>query len=81
MSISASKGSLVDVGFSDTNLVVAGPQVNLGEVACTLQAVHQVFDERERVPILDCDFVQGTIVDAESQSLVLLVYKKYRSTV
>ena len=66
MTISGPEGSLVDVSFRNTNLMIARLQINLGEEACTMQAVHQVFDEREGVPVLDRDLVQDPIVDAES---------------
>src|SRR6185295_8936019 len=46
-----------------------------------MQAIHQVLDEGERVPILDCDLVQGPIIKAESKCSIFLVYEQGWSTI
>ncbi len=59
----------------DSNLVVPGAQVNLGKDGAALNSVKQFFNSGQRVPVLDCDFVQGSVIYAEPHAAILLFTK------
>ena len=56
------------------DLVVAILQMNLTEVFIPCDLIKEVIDLGNRVPISDCDFIQGPIINAESLGLVFLLH-------
>ena len=55
--------------------MVTPSKVNFAEVFGSLKPVEEFFNMRQRVAILDSDFVQGPIVDAHAQGSLLLLEK------
>ena len=76
MSLSGSEGCLRDIFWGYTNLMIARPQIDLGENLGALEMVHQVIDEGEEVPISDRDLVRCAIVDAEPLGSILFLDKQ-----
>ena len=73
---------LGDVLLLDANLVVAGTKVDLGEVPRTVETIQEVVNARDRVPVLDGDLVEGTVVHTQAEGSILLLHKEdWRSTV
>ena len=64
----------------DANLMVAAAQVDLAEVARTLQPIEQLVDARQRVAVLDGDVVQRAVVDAHAHGAILLLHEQDRRT-
>jgi hypothetical protein len=60
---------------------VVGPsEVDLGEELGLAQTIQQFADERERVLVLHCDAIEGSVVDAQAEGTVLLLDEKDGST-
>src|ERR1700761_927649 len=57
------------------DVVVAVPEVDLGEVFSASQAVKKVVDARKRIPVFTSDVVQSTVVDAKAESSIFLFGK------
>ena len=51
------KRSLRNVFWSDLELKISSPQVNLGEDTCTIHLIKQILNPREEIFVLDSDFV------------------------
>lgn len=79
VSISSAEGSLPLVTLFDADEVVSTAKVELGEDFCVLQAVEGLGNEREGVSVLDGDFVEAAIVDAEAEGAVLFLDEEDRS--
>src|SRR5882672_525203 len=60
----------------DTNIVVAGPQVELSVDLGTAELVKEIGDKRDRVPILPGELVEVPEVDTEPQGTVFLLCKQ-----
>jgi hypothetical protein len=56
--------------------VISWPEVYLGEIFGSLQLVEEVVDPRERVLILDCNFIQGPVIDTHSHTPILFGNEK-----
>ena len=65
------------VTLLDPDVVETPPDVELGEVASVPEFVHQVRDERKRVPILDRHVVELPIVLNQAERSVLLLDKEH----
>jgi hypothetical protein len=65
----------------DTDLPVAGFEVNLGEHGCALESVKKSFNTWDGVPILDCLFVEGAKVDTEAECAPVLANKEDRRAI
>ncbi len=79
--ISGPEGCLGDVLVLDSNLVVPGAQVNLGKDCAALDSVKQFFNSGQRVPVLDCDFVQGPVIHTEPHAAILLLHEEHRGSI
>ena len=67
------EGGLPLVSFLDPHVVVSPPNVQLGEVPGSTQLVHQLLDERQRVPVFDSEVIQLAIVLDRSQRPICLL--------
>src|SRR5882672_11155872 len=67
--ISGVKCCLPLMASSDTNIVVASPQVELGVDLGTAELVKEICDKQDRVPILPGELVEVPKVDTESEVL------------
>jgi len=72
------EGCLGDVIRMHAHLVVPAAKVDLGEEAGTLQLIQELIDHRDRVLVLDGGVVEGSVVDAETPSVVVLADQKHR---
>jgi hypothetical protein len=61
-----------DVLWMHQHLVVAAPKVELGEVACPLELVKKLVDDRDRKLVLHGLGVEVTVVDVESSCMIFL---------
>ena len=57
------------------DLVVARLQINLTEVFGPCELIKEVVDLGNRVPVSDCDFIQGSVINAEFLGLVFLLHQ------
>ena len=57
-----SKGSLADVNFLHTYLVVARVQIKFSEVLSTTQLIQEIINDRNGELILDGEIIEGTKV-------------------
>ena len=69
---------LVDILRPHPDLVVPGPQVQLGEETRAVELVEQLVHDRDGEGILDCERVQRPLVDAEPPRAVRLFDEEYR---
>ena len=75
MAVAGAKGGLRDVLGGNTNLVVPGAEVDLGEHLGTVQAVQELINAGQGVGVADGLLVQSTVVDAEAKAPILLLTK------
>ena len=80
MTIPSSERCLQNVTFFDSELMIARSEVYLKETIGTLKLVEQVINTGDGILILDCDFVQLTVVDAHSERTIFLSHEKNWST-
>ena len=71
--VSGSEGCLPLVASHDVDIVIAGAKVELGVDLCIAKLVKEVSDEGDQVPILACDFVEVSEVDAKPQSSIFFL--------
>ena len=50
-------------------------QINLAKELGSLELVKEVINSRDRVPILDCDFVKVSVIDIESPCPIFLLHQ------
>jgi hypothetical protein len=55
--------------------VVARLQINLTEVFGPHELIKEVIDSGNWVPVSDCDFIQGPVINAESPGSIFLLYQ------
>src|ERR1700761_2849704 len=60
---------------SHPDVVVAVPEVDLGEVFSASQAVRKVIDARKRILVFMSDVIQSMVVDAKAESSIFLFGK------
>ena len=72
VAVAGAEGCLLDVGILDSDLVVALAEVDFGEDGGPMQAIEHIVDAGEGVGIFDGDVVEGSVVDAEAETPVLL---------
>jgi hypothetical protein len=55
--------------------VVARLQINLTEVFGPRELIKEVVNLGNRVPVYDCDFIQGPVINVESPGSIFLLYQ------
>ena len=55
-------------------------QVNIIKVDCPLELIKQVVNQRERILVLNIDFIEVERINAYSKGTILLLHKQYQST-
>ena len=73
------EGSLPHIRGFNWYLVIPRLQVVLTEIFFPFELVQKVINPWDRVPILDSDLVQCSIVNTESPSPILLLYQHDRA--
>ena len=66
MPVPSAKGGHPFVPLADTDQVVCRSNVEFSIDFCSYEAIESLTDQWEWIAILDCDFVQASIVYAES---------------
>ena len=66
---------LRDICLPNPQLMVTSAKVYLGVDLRSSQLIKQVINPRQWVPILDCNPIQLSVVNAQSKGLVLLLCK------
>ena len=67
--------------LSYSDLMISRVEVDLREVTCSVHTVHELFDFRQWVPVLHCDFVQRPIVNAHAPFPIFFWYKEDGSAI
>lgn len=67
-----SESCLGNIFFTDSNLVIAQPKINLGNHFSTFELLEQVVYVGKWVLILDCLLIQRAVIDAQSFRVILL---------
>ena len=68
------------IAFSNTDIGIADPEIDFGEMLGSPEAVDKVVDMWNGVRVLDSDFIEGTVVDTEAKSAIWFLDKKNGST-
>jgi hypothetical protein len=55
--------------------VVARLQINLTGVFGPRELIKEVVDSGNRVPVSDCDFIQGPVINVESPGPIFLLHQ------
>jgi len=76
---SSSKGCFSLFSLRDSQEVVRFSHIQDSVVRSLEELIEGLFDERKRVTVLNSPFIQATIVDAETKSVILLFDEKDRS--
>ena len=66
---------LRDICLPNPQLMVTSAKVYLGVDLRSSQLIKQVINSRQWVPILDCNPIQLSVVNAQSKGLILLLCK------
>ena len=61
---------------SHLKLVISQPQVNLIKLDFPLELIKQVINTRERIHVLNSDFIELVIINAHLRGHILHLYKK-----
>ena len=75
MSIPFSEGCLMNVFILDSYLMVTKPQVNLGKYLLSFHLIKEVINPRKRVFIIQCDFVQLSVINTQPEYTIFLLHK------
>ena len=59
-------------------LIVPRLEVDLGKHLGMIQMIKQVFNLGEWILVLDCNFIEGAIINAQADGTVLLCHKQNR---
>jgi hypothetical protein len=57
------------------DLVVVKLQINLTEVFGPRELIKDIVDSGNQVPVSDCDFIQGLIINAKLSGSIFLLYQ------
>ena len=63
---------------SDFQLVVPRSEVDLGERIGPIELIKQIFNLGKWILVLDCNFIEGAVVNAQADGTVLLCHKQNR---
>ena len=74
--ITSAEGGLVDIVIMDLDLVVSGAEVDFAEDLGIVETVKQLIDSWQWVCILDCLFIEGTIINAHAKITFLFANKQ-----
>jgi hypothetical protein len=74
----SSKGSLRDVSFLHTYLVVTRMQINFSEVLSTTQLIQDIINDRNGKLVLHGEFIEGMKVRTHALSTLFLEYHDHR---
>ena len=80
MTIASFEGCFQNVTISDSELMITQSKVYLCEMANTLKLVKQAINLGDEILILDCDLVQLSIVNAQSERTIFLHYEQHWRT-
>ena len=78
--MSRSEGGLGDVIFSNFKLMIPRSQIYLREHHSPFQLVKQVINPRQGIFVLHGDLVQLSVVNAQSQTSILLLHEQHRGS-
>jgi hypothetical protein len=78
VTLMSSKGSLGDVSFLHTYLVVARMQIKFSEVLSTTQLIQEIINDRNGKLVLDGEFIEGMKVRTHVPSTFFLKYHDHR---
>ena len=78
MFITDFEDSFVYILFLNSNLIVTRIKINLYKVARVNQAIHEILNLRQWIPILNYCLIECTIINSESKRTILFVYKEYK---
>ncbi|KAK4729682.1 hypothetical protein R3W88_022670 [Solanum pinnatisectum] len=70
------KGYLRNVIIPYSKLMIARSEVYLRKTTSTLKLVEQSINPRDRIFVLDCDFVQLTIVNAHYERTIFFFHEQ-----
>ena len=76
--ISGYKCRLWNILGSDFQLVVPRSEVDLGEHLGPIELIKQIFNLGKWILVLDCNFIEGAVVNAQADGTVLLCHKQNR---
>ena len=72
------KGGFPLVSVFDMHIVVPPLHIKFGEYFCSLEFINEVGNERERIGILNCVFIEIAIVLAWLEPTIFLLHKEER---
>ena len=78
--ISCAEGGFPFVSGCDADQMIRVPEINLGIDTGLPRRIEEIGYQRKRIPILPSDFVESSIIDAESERTVFFLDEKYRSS-
>ena len=76
--VSSSERGLGNIFLLDLELVISGPQINLGEYFFPTELVEQIINPRKQIFVLDSDIIQLTVIHTHAETTIFLVHKDSR---
>ena len=73
--VSSGECGLRNILLLDFELVISGPQINLGEYFCPAELIKQIINSWEWIFVINSDIVQLTVIHTHSQTAILLVHE------
>lgn len=78
--VARAKDRLSFVVSSNSNSMIDISKIQLDENTDIAETIHKLVNTRKRITILDRDFVQFSVVHAQSQTVIRLSHKEYRDS-
>ena len=70
-----SSSGLRNIFLLDFELVISGPQINLGEYFCPTKLIKQIVNPWQWIFVLDGDIIHLTVIHTHPKTIILLVHK------
>ena len=74
-SVTGGESGLRNIRLSDSELVITGPKVDLGEYLSSIHLVKEIFNLGQRILIPDSDVVELAVIHTQTYGTVLLIHK------
>jgi hypothetical protein len=78
--ISGRESHLQDIFFMNFDLMITRPMINLGKHFSTHKLIEQEVDAGQWVLVLDYHRIEWSIIDTQTQRMILLLHKESRTT-
>ena len=73
--VPSSERGLGNIFLLDFELVISGPQINLGEYFCPTELIKQVINPRQWIFVLDGNIIQLLVIHTHPKTAILFIHE------